>query len=98
MNNSQRFKTSTQCGAQPKTSEPPEPPLLVKELAASLGVSPRFVYQMRACGFPMRGDTRLRQAATLEEARAWIKANGFRLSSSVGIVERTKGPRPRGRG
>lgn len=62
--------------------------LLVKELAWALGVSSRFVYQMRACGFPMRGDTRQRQTATLPEARAWIKAHRFRLKHGVGIIEK----------
>jgi hypothetical protein len=71
-----------QSGTKSNISEP----LSVKQLAASLGVSPRFVYQMRACGFPMRGETRHRQSATAEEARAWIKANNFRLIRSVGVV------------
>jgi hypothetical protein len=97
MNNSQQSKAPLQSGPQLKIAEPPAPRLLVKELAASLGVSPRFVYQMRACGFPMRGDSRLRQAATLEEARAWIKAHNFRLSSSIGIIDKTKRSRPRGK-
>jgi hypothetical protein len=60
--------------------------LSVKQLAASLGVSPRFIYQMRACGFPMNGDTLNRQAATLDEARAWIKTHNFRLVRGEGIV------------
>lgn len=75
--------TSTALDSRP---EQPAEPLLVKELADALGVSLRFIYQMRACGFPMRGDIRYRQMATVEEARAWIKANNFRLVQSVGVV------------
>jgi hypothetical protein len=75
-------KAPSQNGIKPQISEP----LSVKELAASLDVSLRFVYQMRACGFLMRGHTRHRQAATLEEARAWIKENDFRLVKSFGVI------------
>jgi hypothetical protein len=82
MNNSEPFKIFPQAGAKSRISEP----LSVKQLAASLKVSLRFVYQMRARGFPMRGDTRQRQSATPEEARAWIEANNFRLIKSVGVV------------
>jgi hypothetical protein len=75
-------KAALQTGSKPIISEP----MSVKELAASLGVSLRFVYQMRACGFLMRGDTRHRQTATPEEARAWIKENDFRLVKSFGVI------------
>jgi hypothetical protein len=82
MNNSEPFNILSRAGTKSKISEP----LPVKQLAASLGVSLRFVYQMRARGFPMRGGTRHRQAATPEEARAWIEANDFRLINSVGVI------------
>ncbi|HEV2455536.1 MAG TPA: hypothetical protein VGY98_14825 [Verrucomicrobiae bacterium] len=70
------------------TSIAPDEPLLVKQLAAALGVSLRFVYQMRACGFRMRGHTRRRQMATLKQARAWIKTRQFRLVNSVGLIDK----------
>ena len=60
--------------------------LRVKELAESLRVSKRFVYQMRACGFPMRGKERHSQTATTEEAHDWIKANNFRLVKGIGAI------------
>jgi hypothetical protein len=82
MNHSEPFKIFPQAGTKSKISEP----LPVKQLAAALRVSLRFVYQMRACGFPMRGETRQRQAATPDEARAWIEAHNFRLIKSVGVV------------
>lgn len=61
-------------------------PLFVKELAVALGVSTRFIYQMRACGFVMEGDVHQRQKATVAEARAWIKENNFRLIKSKGMI------------
>lgn len=82
MTSSDQSKALPQSGTKSKISEP----LSVKQLAASLGVSLRFVYQMRARGFPMYGDTRQRQAATPEEARAWIKENNFRLVKSFGVI------------
>ena len=60
--------------------------LRVKELAESLRVSNRFIYQMRACGFCMRGDNHYSQTATVQEARDWIKANNFRLVKGVGVI------------
>jgi len=60
--------------------------LRVKELAESLRVSNRFIYQMRACGFPMRGDSHYSQTATVQEAQDWIKANNFRLIKGIGVV------------
>lgn len=60
--------------------------LRVKELAESLGVSKRFVYQMRARGFSMRGKDRHSQTATVQEAQDWIKANNFRLVKGVGVI------------
>ena len=80
-------KTLPQSGTKLKTIAQGGTPLLVKELATSLGVSTRFIYQMRACGFPMRGDTRYRQKATLEDARAWIEDNNFRLKDGVGVTD-----------
>jgi hypothetical protein len=71
----------------PKTFPQVRTPLLIKELATALGVSTRFIYQMRACGFPMTGDTRQRQKATLAEARAWISANNFRLNDGKGVTD-----------
>lgn len=73
----------------PEARAQPEP-LPVKELADALGVGLRFVYQMRACGFPMRGDTRHQQMATLEEARAWIQANDFRLIKGAGVTGKNR--------
>ncbi|MGH7941193.1 MAG: hypothetical protein ACREFR_09000 [Limisphaerales bacterium] len=83
----EQLKTVYAGEIKPKTIGPPARFLLVKELADALGVSPRFVYQMRARGFPMRGYSRQRQGATLEEARDWINAHGFRLSHGVGIID-----------
>lgn len=60
--------------------------LCVKELADSLRVSRRFVYQMRARGFPMHGGRRHWQTATVQEARDWIKANRFRLIKGIGVT------------
>ncbi|HUA64330.1 MAG TPA: hypothetical protein VME24_00680 [Alphaproteobacteria bacterium] len=91
---SEPFKTLPQPGEKPKITEQPAQPLFVKELAAALGVSLRFIYQMRACGFSMHGDTRYRQMATVEEARAWIKANNFRLNKSFGVTEPAKAAAP----
>ena len=59
--------------------------LCVKELADGLGVSTRFVYEMRRCGFVMEG---VHQAATLKSAVDWIKANDFRMVRGVGRVQK----------
>lgn len=45
--------------------------LSAKELAASLGRNPSFVYRMRSKGFVMIGDR-----GTLRSALEWIKLNG----------------------
>ena len=80
------------------------PSLCVKELANSLGASVRFVYQMRACGFPMRGILRNNCTATVKEALAWIEANNFRLVKGVGVtrkrmsVSELKGQKPQSHG
>lgn len=57
-----------------------EQPLCVKQLAAALDRHPSFVYKMRLAGFIMEFDANLRcQAATVTQARAWLKATGFRV-------------------
>ena len=60
-------------------------PLTVKELAWELGVSVHYIYQMRACGFPMQEKLlagyglRPVLTATLREAVEWIEENNFHL-------------------
>lgn len=44
--------------------------LYIKELAAALRKSRTYVHAMKKAGFSMPGGT-----ATLEEARAWLRAN-----------------------
>jgi len=68
--------------------------LVVKELAVSLGVSTRFVYEMRRCGFPMRGETKDNQTATLREAVDWIEREGFRMVNGVGMTKSSVGSLP----
>jgi hypothetical protein len=46
--------------------------LCVKELAAALQVSTKYVYQMRARGFEMQGVKRSCRTATVAAAEAWI--------------------------
>lgn len=64
--------------------------LPIKELAAELGVSEHYVYQMRACGFPMVRRTlpgcggKLFLTATEADAREWIEANNFHLTHDGG--------------
>jgi hypothetical protein len=89
MNNSEQFKIGNSKNSNLKISAQPGQPLLTNELAVALGVSFRFIYQMRARGFLMRGDTRRRQMATLEQARAWIRANNFRLHDGIGVTDAT---------
>jgi len=89
MNNHEQFNAGNSKNSKREIGAPPAQPLLIKELAMALGVSTRFIYQMRACGFPMRGDTRQRQMATLNEARAWIYANNFRLLNGTGLIDAT---------
>lgn len=68
--------------------------LTVKELSAALGVSAHFVYQMRACGFPMAErlldgyGLRPVLTATIAEAEAWIEANNFHLihANGAGVI------------
>jgi hypothetical protein len=61
-------------------------PKTVKELAESMRVSMRFIYQMRARGFPMHGRERHNQTATVREARDWIRASNFRLIKGIGVI------------
>ena len=71
-----------------KTSIEVNAPLCVKELAAALGVSAHFVYQMRACGFAMEWSAELRcQAASESSAREWIKTADFRIVNGRGRVK-----------
>jgi hypothetical protein len=60
--------------------------LQVKELAAALDVSTRYVYEMRRLGFSMHGKNNYQQTATIVEARQWIEANHFRMVKCVGII------------
>lgn len=53
-------------------NEPTTRLLSVKELAAALGRTQRYVWHMRARGFVMIGGR-----ATLVEARAWLAAHPF---------------------
>lgn len=64
-----------------------ETELCVKGLAEALEVSPTYVYQMRACGFPMRGVCRRNQTATMTEAVEWIRRTGFRMVNGRGESE-----------
>lgn len=67
-------------------------PLGIKELAAALGYSEHYVYQMHALGFPMLWRTfngcgdRLYLSATVQDARTWIAANDFRLVNGWGMT------------
>ena len=60
--------------------------LTVKELADALGVSQRYIYQMRRCGFQMDGLKRDSQTTTLLAAVVWIVKNDFRMSNGKGRV------------
>jgi hypothetical protein len=64
--------------------------LCVKELAGALEVSKNYVYEMRRCGFRMRGVNRQGQTATREEALQWIKDNDFRLRDGCGLTRKMK--------
>lgn len=56
------------------------PKFSVKELADRLHVAPVYVYRMRAAGFTMPWDPKMKCfAATEEEARKWIEVMGFRV-------------------
>jgi len=64
-------------------------PMTVKELAAALRVSCHFVYQMRSCGFVMDWSSEVRrEAATLTQARYWLKRTKFKVVNGRGKVKR----------
>ncbi len=80
MNNTSNTNHSVTHPTESPTPSLTGPPLLsVKELAETLAVSLTYVYQMRACGFPMAGHERCNQTATLAAARKWIRKNKFRM-------------------
>ena len=65
--------------------------LTVKELAGVLGKSDHYVYQMKACGFPMELRTFPESniaylTATERAAREWIAVNDFRLVDGWGVT------------
>ena len=62
--------------------------LCVKELAAALQVSTRYVYEMRRCGFPMEGRHHMNQTATVTAAVQWIENNDFRMVRCCGVVQK----------
>ena len=70
----------------PKQPEKNNEKLCVKELAASLSVSVKFVYQMRARGFQMTGIKRNNRLASTNSAVAWIVKSNFRLVHGIGVV------------
>ena len=60
----------------------------VKELAATLGVSTHFVYQMRARGFEMRWDHVSRcTVSTPAEARSWLQKTRFTVRRGRGVIK-----------
>jgi hypothetical protein len=71
-----------------------ESKLVVKELADYLGVSLKFVYQMRHCGFKMDGDFKDNQTTTARAAVAWIEQEDFRLVNGVGLTKNSSGSLP----
>lgn len=71
-----------------------EEKLVVKELADSLGVSMRFVYEMRRCGFEMHGPTNYNHT-NAREASAWIDRADFRMINGVGFTKDSVGRLPR---
>lgn len=65
-----------------------ETPLCVKELAAKIGVSTHYVYQMRAAGFPMRWDTTSHcYVTTWHAALRWRETRRFRLVRGRGRLK-----------
>ena len=58
--------------------------LSAKELAAGLGVSIRYVYEMRRCGFAMNGRRRFHQTASLDAAKRWVEKNDFQMVRGFG--------------
>lgn len=71
-----------------------EEKLVVKQLADSLGVSTRFVYEMRRCGFAMHGQTKDNQTCTVREAVGWIERQDFRMVNGVGLTKESVGSLP----
>ena len=61
----------------------------LKELAPLLGVSVRYVYEMRRCGFRMHGRPGS-QACALGEAERWIERTGFRMVRGAGVQKGAK--------
>jgi hypothetical protein len=68
-----------------------EEKLCVKGLASSLGVSVRYVYEMRRCGFHMEGRSKDNQTATNRQAVDWITENDFKICDGVGYVNGERG-------
>lgn len=66
-----------------------EEKLCVKGLAFSLGVSTRYVYEMRRCGFAMEGRRKDNQTATTKEAVKWIEEQDFKMVDGVGRVQKS---------
>ena len=91
-----RSTTTTVNTSTGKTPAPtpaqPEEKLCVKELADKLGISVRYVYEMRRCGFKMDGAGRFNQTTSKQRALAWIEENDFHMIDGAGIVngERTQ--------
>ena len=56
----------------------------VKELAPRLGVSVRYVYEMRRLGFEMSGPTHCNRSCSMQQAVDWIRANDFRITNGRG--------------
>ena len=71
------------------------PEMTVKELAYYLGISTHFVYQMRACGFKMRGRHYHSQTATSAEAVEWVVKNDFVLRDGWGWLGSKPKPKER---
>lgn len=63
-----------------------EEKMCVKELAFSLGVSVRYVYEMRRCGFKMDGCANRNQTATIKQAVDWMTENDFKMIHGAGIT------------
>lgn len=63
-----------------------EQKLCVKELASSLGVSTRYVYEMRRCGFTMEGLLKINRTSTAKEAAKWVIENDFRIVDGFGRI------------
>lgn len=61
--------------------------MCVKELASSMLVSERYIYEMRRLGFKMSGVKHTNQTATVNDAVAWIRANDFRMVRGIGSIK-----------